>query len=229
MWGRLEGSARTPKGSRNPFKRAAFTLFEALVAIAVGGILLAAMSSYLVILTNIWLNRSNGDFSVQHVEGVTLFLSTSFAQSESPVQESAEPVRWERPPGFNEFEDPLLTFQLTDSPPLLVWDDVIFPGITAHLYLGEDEGMSLLWYSRFSEVEGIDDLRRTQISPFVERISYCYFDADSDSWEILEEPKEDRDRQLILPDFVKILFEHNTETREVSLYLPRRGQNVPIH
>ena len=229
MGSRLERSAKTPRGRHEQFKRAAFTLLEATIAIALGGMLLAAMSTYLVTLSNTWLNRTDGDFFVQHVDGVSLFLSASFARSESPDEESAEPVRWELPPGFSEFEDPLLTFQLADSPPLLVWGDTVFPRVTGHLYLGQDEGLSLLWYSRLFEVEDIDDLRRTQISPFVKQISYCYFEADSDSWEILEKPREDRDRQLILPDFVKLLFEHETETREFSLYLPKRGQNVPIY
>lgn len=206
-----------------------FTLLEVLLALALGGILLTSVSIYVVSLANIWLNRGDADFFNQHVDGVTLFLSSSLSQSEGFDDEGADPVGWERPPGFNEFEDPLLTFRLRESPPLLAWDDIVFPGITGHLYFTEGEGLSLLWYSRLYEVEDIDDVRRTGVSPFVTKLSYCYYDEESEQWSVYEEPQEDQDSQFILPDFIKLQFEYDNEVREVPIYLPKRGQNVPIY
>ncbi len=206
---------------KKPVEAMGFTLLEVLLALAVGAILLTAASSYVVSLANLWLNSGDDDFFMQHVDGVTLFLNSSLSQAESLGEQAADPVFWDRPPGYSEFDDPLLTFRLKDSPPILVWEGDPLPGITGHLHFEHDEGLSLFWYSRLLEIEDENDVRRTDISPLVTAVSYCYYDPESDNWDFFDDPEEDRSGQFILPDFIKLRFEHEDEVREVPIYIPR--------
>ena len=206
----------------------AFTLIEVLLAVALGGSLLAAASIYVVSLTGIWLNRGDDDFFNQHVDGVTLFLTNALAQSEGFGEEQTDPVSWGRPPGYSELDEPLLTFLLKESPALLAWEHEPLPGVSCHLFFREGEGLSLIWFSRHNNVEDIEDAYRTVVSPFITHISYCYFDIDSETWEIVDHPEEDRDGQFLLPEFLKIRFEHEDEMREIPIYLPQRTQAIPL-
>lgn len=219
-----------------------FTLIEVLLAIALGGALLTAVMVHVFSLAAIWQNSGDGDYFDQHVDGVVLFLSNTFAMSEgleSVAQEEEdrneteeesqiEPVIWGRPPGYSDFEDPLLTFRLKESPPLFTTGEFPMPGVTCHLYFHDRDGLSLLWYSRFSKVENINDVNRTLISPYVTEIEYCYYDTEFESWDIESDPKEDRDGQFLLPDFIKLRFEYEDVVKEMPIYMPRRNQNVPL-
>jgi len=206
----------------------AFTLIEVLLAVAIGGGLLAAASVYVVSLSGIWLNRGDDDFFNQHVDGVTLFLTNALAESEGFDEEQPDPVTWIRPPGYSELDEPLLTFRLKESPALLAWEHQPLPGVTGHLLFRASDGLSLIWYSRHNKVEEIEDTWRTEISRFITHISYCYFDVESESWDIVDEPQEDLDGELVLPGFLKLRFEYEEKLREIPIYLPQRSQAIPV-
>ena len=215
---------------KKPVDALGFTLLEVLLALAVGAILFSTASTYVVSLANLWLNSGDDDFFVQHVDGVGLFLNSSLSQAESPGDESApDPVIWDRPPGYSEFDDPLLTFRLKESPTILVWEGDPLPGITCHLHFEPNAGLSLFWYSRLLEIEDENDVRRTDLSPLVKAVTYCYYDPESDSWDLHINPEEDRNGEFILPDFIKLRFEYEDEVREVLVYVPRGAQNMPIY
>ena len=184
----------------------AFTLIEILLALAVGGMLLTAISVYLVSLANIWFIRGNDQYFDQHVEGVVYFLNHALKNSEISQVEHLSTITWNRPPGYSEFEDPLLTFRLKELPALLTVPGRQLTAITCHLYFHEDEGLFMLWYSNLQEIEDIDDLQRTVVSPLLSFTRYCYYEADDDKWEIHDTPKEDRSRNLIIPDFFIVEF-----------------------
>jgi hypothetical protein len=148
------------------------------------------------------------------------------------MRSSTEPVGWANPPGFAEYQDPLLNFKLSNAtPPLFInLDDTPAVGIDAFLYFEPDEGLSLLWYSVLQEdAEDIDDLRRTEISPLVTAIKYIYWDDRFEQWEEEEQPKEgDGDDQYILPRFIKLIFEYEGETKERTLTIPVPSTSVVL-
>ena len=57
------------------------SLLEVILAIAVAGFVLAAAVSMLVSISNIWSERSERHFFVDHVDGVTEFLNATFSSA----------------------------------------------------------------------------------------------------------------------------------------------------
>ena len=213
---------------RTASKNRAFTLIEMLLALAIGGMLMTAISIFVVSLAEIWLHRGEGDFLKQHAGGVGYFLNNSLAHAEKLDGGDDDPVHWDRPPGYSEFAPPLLTFSLKEAPALLDDGDQLLPGLTCYLHFIENEGLSLLWHSRLRKTESMDEVRRTPVSAYVTKMLFCYYDGESNTWEETERPEEDLDGAYMVPDFLKLQFEYLGDTRLVKLYLPKRGQNVPI-
>lgn len=152
-------------------------------------------------------------------------------KNDSLITFSGEPIRWERPPGFANYREPLLNFSMTETPPILVGLENTPPlDINAFLYFEADEGLSLLWHSILQEdVEDINDLRRTLISPLVKKITYIYWDERFEAWEEKERPQEsDEDDQYNLPRFIKLVFEYEGETQERILTIPVPSKNALI-
>lgn len=215
--------------------QAGLTLIEMLITLAIMGTFMSLLSFHLVGLSNLWLNRTNDDFFEQHVDGVCLFLSNAIEASEgmaAPEDESDSlPVEWGRPPGWSEFDDPLLHFRQPEAPALFVREGLSLPAIMAYLHFERDEGLSVLWYSLFDaeDIEDVRDLLRTPISTFVSKIEYAYYEFEDDEWEVLDEPLEEDDDSFRLPNFLRLTFTHPTEgDRTRSIFIPQKSMEVPL-
>jgi len=157
--------------------------------------------------------------------------STGSTAGSGLVRVSEDPIGWSKPPGFADYQDPLLHFGLKDTPPLLIQtDNAPIVGVQAFLLFEQDEGLSLLWYSPLQEdSKDINDLRRTPISDLVTKVEYIYWDESFEKWETETEPKEDEgDEQFILPRFLKLTFEYEGETKERTLTIPVPSRSVLI-
>jgi hypothetical protein len=145
------------------------------------------------------------------------------------VRVSEDPIDWSKPPGFTDYQDPLLHFGLRETPPLLVQtENAPIIGVEAFLHFEDDEGLSLLWYTPLQEKsEDLDDLRRTPISELVTKVEYVYWDEGFEKWENKTEPKEgEGDDSFILPRFLKLTFEYEGVTQERSLTIPIPSRNT---
>ena len=139
------------------------------------------------------------------------------------VRVCEDPIDWSKPPGFANYQNPLLHFKLRDTPPLLVQtENAPIIGVEAFLHFEDNEGLSLLWYTPLQEnSEDLEDLRRTALSDLVTRVEYVYWDERFEKWESETEPKEgDGDDQFILPRFIKLTFEYESVTKERTLTIP---------
>ena len=148
------------------------------------------------------------------------------------LETSDDPITWARPPGFSDSKEPLLNFKLTQAPPLLVGiENAPLLGIDTFLYFDKTEGLSLLWYSILQEdSENINDLRRTMISPLVTGIKYIYWDESFEKWEEEDQPMEgDGADQYILPRFITLTFEHESETQERTFTIPVPSKSALIY
>ena len=273
---RSTSNVQRPTFNKQRPKPNAFTLLEVLLAVVIAGFVLAAASTMLVSVTNIWSGRLESNFFEDHVDGVAEFVQSSFTKagmeialgdseassgdgesSQNPENEdnapeatlrinrrtdrgnartggnngsstsallrlSEEPISWAEPPGFAGYKDPLINFKLREQPPLLVsTNDAPVPGIDAFLYFDRDEGLSLLWYSLLQEeVDNENDLRRTQISPFVTGMRYIYWDERFERWEEEEEPLEGEADELLLPRFIKLILKKDEITKERTISIP---------
>lgn len=63
----------------------AFTLLEVLLAVSITGFVLAAASTMLVSVTNIWSNRLESHFFEDHVDGVAEFVQSSLTEAGTEV------------------------------------------------------------------------------------------------------------------------------------------------
>ena len=61
--------------TKRPHSRSGMTLIEVVLALAVAGFLLAAATSFVVSISNIWAERSLRNFFEDHVDGVTEFIN----------------------------------------------------------------------------------------------------------------------------------------------------------
>ena len=68
-----------PTVLRQQSSKAGMSLLEVILAIAVAGFVLASAVSLLVSISSIWSERSERNFFVDHVDGVTEFLNATFA------------------------------------------------------------------------------------------------------------------------------------------------------
>ena len=169
-------------------------------------------------------NNSNGGNSM---DGDT----TESTSGSGLVRVSEDPIDWSQPPGFADYQDPLLHFRLNDTPPLLVQtENAPIIGVEAFLHFEDDEGLSLLWYTPLQEdSEDLDDLRRTPISNLITKVEYVYWDERFEKWETETEPKEgEDDDQFILPRFLKLTFEYEGVIKERSLTIPVTSRNALI-
>ena len=147
------------------------------------------------------------------------------------VRVSEDPIDWSQPPGFADYQDPLLHFGLNDTPPLLVQtENAPVIGVEAFLHFEEDEGLSLIWYTPLQEdSEDLDDLRRTPISNLITKMEYIYWDERFEKWETETEPQEgEGDNQFILPRFLKLTFEYEGVIKERNLTIPVTSRNALI-
>jgi len=214
--------------------RKGLTLVEVIVTVAIIGTFMTLLSFHLVGLSNLWLNRTDDDFFEQHVDGVTLFLNKAFEAAETDAgteNQNQTPVSWARPPGWSEFDDPLIHFQQNEAPALFVREGQSLPAIMAYLHFEEDLGLSVLWYSLLDaeEIEAERDLLRTSISTFVTKIEYAYYEFEDDNWELEEDPLEEDDESYRLPDYVRLTFTHPEEgERTRSVLVPHKTASLPL-
>mgnify|MGYP003322724161 FL=1 len=169
-------------------------------------------------------NKSDGGNSM---DGET----TESTSGSGLVRVSEDPIGWSQPPGFADYQDPLLHFGLCDTPPLLVQtENAPIIGVEAFLHFEDDEGLSLLWYTPLQEdSEDLDYLRRTPISNLITKVEYVYWDERFEKWETETEPREgEDDDQFILPRFLKLTFEYEGVTKERSLTIPVTSRNALI-
>jgi len=256
-----------------------FTLLEVLLAVAITGFVLAAASTLLVSVTNIWSSRLDHNSFEDHVDGVAEFVQSSFtragmeialgdSQTTAPendapnqnldentnipeismqigdkrttgntragpsgtglLRQSEAPIGWAEPPGFAGYRDPLLNFKLREQTPLLVSiDGAPVSGVDAFLYFDRNEGLSLLWYSLLQEdVENENDLRRTQLSPYVREMRLIYWDERFERWEDETEPKEGETDEFLLPRFIKLVFEKDEIILERTISIPVPSRSI---
>ncbi|MBL4574707.1 MAG: prepilin-type N-terminal cleavage/methylation domain-containing protein [Opitutaceae bacterium] len=218
-------------------KRKGFTLIEILLAVTIGAWVIVAATTFVFSMGELWGRGGEDRLFDRHVRGVSRFLEGAFREAANGMQassgqgEASGPVSWQIPAGTKFGKDELLTFELAESPGLLVWPNDPLPFVVCSLRLDPSEGLFLLWKSRL-EID-FDEAapRETRISPFVQEMTYFYYEDEGDSpvWEENEEPLTDIQRQPLLPDRVRLTFVYDGLTRTEDLVLPQLVSGAPLY
>ncbi len=72
--------------TKRTHSRSGMTLIEVVLALAVAGFLLAAATSFVVSISNIWAQRSQRNFFEDHVDGVTEFINATLQSAGTSIQ-----------------------------------------------------------------------------------------------------------------------------------------------
>tara|TARA_B100001769_G_scaffold41792_1_gene29006 strand:- start:106 stop:813 length:708 start_codon:yes stop_codon:yes gene_type:complete len=223
------------------------SLIEVIMAIAIGAFILAAAASFIVSISDIWAKRAQRYAFYEHADGVTQFLKTTYnsAQKIENTQNNANNpdafnpnltassdsrVIWKTPMDLN--EEPLLYCELNKTTPILTQGDGL-PAIGNSIYLHHEDGVLSLLHSKIIQesLESKADLKRTRLSPFVKIVEFVYWDKDSESWvseiEAMESP--DNNQLLLVPNFLKLIFEYNDATIQRIVPIPLPSKNLLLY
>lgn len=229
-------------GSARKAVRQGFTLIEVLISLTLGGFVLTAATLHLVSLGKIWTHDWSERHFMHHKESLTTFLIRVFKEADSGFSSlgtngNIAGLRWENPPGESTLDDPYLRFYLKQPPSVLISNPPLASSVVCYLVFDEEEGLSLLWYPLIEtrdgeeEIQDVDDLYRTTLSRFVERIEYCYYDSEKEQWDVEEDPMEENDK-FLMPDFLKFTFrfddEHEDDAFVSHVPLPPSEKDAPL-
>ena len=72
--------------AKNSHSNSGVTLIEVLLALTIAGFLIAAATSFVVSISNIWAERSQRNFFEDHVDGVTEFINATLQSAGTSIQ-----------------------------------------------------------------------------------------------------------------------------------------------
>ncbi len=216
-----------------------FTLIETLLALFLAAIVLVSVNLFVFSMGELWGRGGDDRLFDRHVNGVTRFLQNSIDQATMEMRPAPENGAAEggreagrlsstylgEPPSDRGFGDPYITFELLESPGILIWPETPLPFIVCYLEFSPDDGLSLLWHSRLEEGFEDDPPRRTLLSPFAREPVFEYYDPETESWTERPDFERDAEGEDMLPDRVRIPFasEKRQTERVITLIGNKRG------
>jgi len=200
-----------------------------LLSLMLMAMILTATTFFIFSMGELWGRGAEDRLFDQHTRGVTRFLQSTVNQAAVNWDaQSTNRVQLTQPPGVGFFDEHLLTFELLEGPPFLVWPDRPLPSVVCYLHLVQGEGLFLLWHSRL-EVDFEDQPpRSTILSPFVTGLTFDYYDPETRIWSSLDRFDTEIDGTPILPDRVRLSFAYDGMQRETILSMPRRTATVAL-
>ena len=210
--------------------RAAFTLLELMIALALVALLMVGLNMFVFSMGELWGQNTDKRLFEQHVRAVTRFLehemmAAALPPAGRPGQVAIAPQEV-RPASAN--SDNLLTFELPEGSRLIAWPKQPLPEVVCSLLVRNGQGLVLLWHSRLEMHFTDDPPHETLISPFVTAMAYDYFDANLKRW--TTETALQRDAasgNYLAPQRVRFKFTYGTLTKDTMIALPIATEGLP--
>lgn len=213
--------------SVHPFRRG-FTLIETLVSLALLGILLVALNTFLFSMSELWGGRRDQRLFDQHVRAATLQLSETLSAATMGI--GAQGCSIKDVQGGDGTTTPRLTFLLADAGRLADWPEAPLPDVDFSLFAQPERGLILQWQSRLEIERDANSQHETVLTPFVTSLAYEYFDADLKRWKIEAEPIRDTGgANYLQPARLHLRFARGALKSETVIDLPirRAGASRP--
>lgn len=213
--------------------RRGFTLLEILVALALVGLVLVGLNTFIFSMGELWGRRSEARLFDQHVRAVSRFLERELRRAVWPPELAPDPagisVREVRSRSGS--SGPLLRFELRDGSRLIAWPGQPLPEVVCALAVRDGSGLVLLWQSRLETRFGDDPPRETVISPLVTAIQYDYYEPDSRSWRTESSPRRSRENaeRYDAPRRLRLTFRHGAATQETVITVPAPVEGIPTY
>lgn len=209
--------------------RAAFTLLEVLLALALVGLLLVALNTFIFSMGELWGKGTDVRLFEQHVRAVTRFLERELRAAALPpaARANSTPIALQEIKPQNGLMEKMLTFELPAGSRLFTWPERPLPEVVCSFQARQGEGLVLLWHSRLEKNFDTDAPRETVVTPLVSALRYDYYDADTNRWSTETTLKTDPQGQPMTPQRLRLTFTYNKLTRESVVTVPAAGEAMP--
>jgi prepilin-type N-terminal cleavage/methylation domain-containing protein len=207
-----------------------FTLLEILLALALVGLLLVAMNTFIYSMGELWGQRTEMRLFEQHVRAVTRFLDHELRASALPpaARAGSTPIALQEIKPQSGLMEKMLTFELPSGSRLFDWPERPLPEVICSFQARRDEGLFVLWHSRLEKNFETDPPRETLLTPLVSSLAYDYYDTDARRWSTETTLKMDPQGQPMTPQRLRLKFTYGKLTRESVITLPIPGQALPV-
>lgn len=208
---------------------AAFTLLEILLALALVGIVLVAMNTFVFSMGELWGRNSEVRLFEQHVRAVTRFLENELRTAAFPpaVMAGDAPIEAKEIRPANGVSEHLLTFELPQGSRLFTWPDRPLPEVVCSLQVRDREGLCLLWHSRIEKRFNDDPPRETIVTPLVSGLAYDYYDPEFKNWKSETQLRREGADRYLTPQRLRLTFTYGKLTRETVITLPAPPEALP--
>ena len=185
----------------------AFTLIEVIMAVAISGMVMAAVASFLYSTAQAYARETYLNTRDEHIQGVSSFLRQIILES----QASEEKLAWSALPDETNKDPEYLKFQLIQPNPLLTYGKISPSGVVCYLKVTEPDDFILLWRPKLMPEDNPDKpaLFKLTITDQISEISYFYFDEEMERWEEDSQPEKGDNGQYLMPEFIELTFKDN--------------------
>lgn len=206
-----------------------FTLLEVLLAVALVGLLLVALNTFIFSMGELWGQRTDVRLFDQHVRAVTRFLEHELRAAALPpaARPNSTPIALQEIKPQNGVMENMLTFELPAGSRLFNWPDRPLPEVVCSFQARPGEGLILLWHSRLEKNFDTDAPRETVVTPLVSSLLYDYYDTDSNRWTTETMLKMNPQGQQMTPQRLRLKFTYGKLERESIVTVPTPGEGLP--
>jgi prepilin-type N-terminal cleavage/methylation domain-containing protein len=209
-------------------RRKAFTLIEIMIAIAIVGLIIVGLNTFIFSMGELWGKNSDVRLFDQHVRNVSRYLENELRNASLPptvATDQAGVVSKEIRTNSGQ-SDTMLTFELPQGCRLIAWPDRSLPDVVCSLMVRDREGLLLLYQSRLEKRYGADPPRETVITPLVTGMSFDYYEEDFKRWQTETLLRKDNDGKYLVPQRLRLKFAYGTLTREALVSIPISGEGL---
>lgn len=205
-----------------------FSLLETLVSLALLGILMVTLNTFLFSMSELWGGKRDQRLFDQHVRAATRQIREVLDTATTGAGAAGFAIKEVR--GGDGTNTPRLSFLLADAGRLADWPEAPLPDVDFSLYAAPERGLVLQWQSRLELERDLNDIHETVVTPFVVSLGYDYYDEALRKWKTEEEPaKDDAGTTYLKPARLRLRFARGQLKSEIILDLPikRPGASRP--
>lgn len=206
-----------------------FTLLEILLSLALVGLLLVAVNTFVFSMGELWGRNTDRRLFDQHVNAVTRFLQSQLRTATLPpaARPNSTPVTPQEITPAAGARDNLITFDLPAGSRVLSWPDRPLPEVVCSLQVREREGLYLLWHSRLETRFDTDSPRELLLTPLVTALAYDYYDDTVKRWRTETMMKNGANNQPEAPQRLRLTFTYGKLTQQTTVSIPLAQQGMP--